>query len=362
MNDFTDTKLLNRAIRKTKSTTSGDLEYFSAKIADLHGMKYAIPFASKSLAMCGAINVANLIYRGPNDNVAIAVPMSATLDVWLAIQETAQSISLVDTDSQTGTICPYSLEHVIRNGSGVRIAIIDRSYGGTSSEQIKNIVNKYPMITITDASDAFGSNIEHDHGDIAVVSCGKSSILPVGGAFLLTNNEMVWDMLASPLSMPNSYISRYDMMSELSASVGLTMLKDFDNNAATRDRNRQIMVEQFDTLESNFMIEIPQTNQAVGNQLCVIVLASPGSMSEIRVSLNKNNIPHQRMYSLLSKSTIRDAFFKDVSASELRKALPGSNRVSCYGLIFPVHASWSTRETRQYASTIVSSILSSWGG
>lgn len=350
MNNYTDDKLLERAIPKARLLELDIVQKFAKSVANLHGAEFAIPFANRAMAIEVAMNAIPKI--GPNGHDSnIAVSTSATYDTWGAIVRSKRNVSLVDIDTQTGLVCPYSLEHVLQNGSHVNGIILDHGYGHIIDPQIGKVLSRYPIFIINDISDAFGVRLDSlpNRSDIAVVSCEDDSVMPVGGAILLMNDSAIYGKCLNMLDAEqDAYTPNLYKMSQISASVGQGMLVDFNKQESSRRSNATIIENELSSCIDNFLIEYTPS-PLYGNKISFILHTDALELAHnIRGEIEHYLCRESRMRSIIGRPSIRHILFPHVDIVDLRRALPGASRIRDFGFVVPVHASWTARQSRRF--------------
>jgi len=238
--DKEDIEAVSGVIRKGMMWTAGPaVKKFEAMIADYVGTKYCVCFNSGTSAL-HAVLLAYNIGRGDE----VIVPSFTFVSTCNAPLFVGAKPVFADIEEDTLGLDPEDVE---RNISKRTKAIIAVHYGGIpcKMEELREIAEKYGLLMIEDAAEAFGAEIRGrkvgTFGDAGVFSFCQNKIITTGeGGCAVTNSREIYNKFLllrshgrcedgnyfssnkSPEYIDLGYNFR---MSEIVASLGISQIK-----------------------------------------------------------------------------------------------------------------------------------------
>ncbi|MBD0726542.1 pyridoxal phosphate-dependent aminotransferase [Flavobacterium sp. L1I52] len=218
----------------------------------------------------------------------------------------------VDSESDTGNICPTALaaaiEDRIAKGKKPKAIIAVHLYGMPYKvQEIHSIAAKYEIPIIEDAAEALGSSYKGRScgtlGTLGVLSFnGNKMITTSAGGALLSDSKVLKEKAIFYATQSREATVHYEhrqigynyRMSNICAGIGLGQLKVLDANITKRRENHLFYKSLFETIEAAELFEVPHADFISNYWLNTILVKTntekKRSREALRLAFEKANI------------------------------------------------------------------------
>ncbi|WP_299677781.1 DegT/DnrJ/EryC1/StrS family aminotransferase [uncultured Dokdonia sp.] len=218
----------------------------------------------------------------------------------------------VDSEKETGNICPEQLEIAIldRIHKGVKpkaIIVVDLYGMPYNAEKVNKIALKYNIPIIEDAAEALGAKFDDVYcgnlGDIGVLSFNTNKIFTtLGGGALVVASDEAYDMchyLATHAREDKPYYEHkrigYNYRMAISSAVfGLSQVDLIDENIEKRKEIKMFYQNIFNSIKGTFITQEP--SEAYQSNFWLSILSvdlnvyKPTIIEELQNAFHKENI------------------------------------------------------------------------
>lgn len=224
----------------------------------------------------------------------------------------------VDSESDTGNICPIALvaaiEDRIAKGKKPKAIIAVHLYGMPYKvEEIHAIAAKYEIPIIEDAAEALGSSYKGRPcgtlGTFGVLSFnGNKMITTSAGGALLSDSKVLKEKAIFYATQSREATVHYEhrqigynyRMSNICAGIGLGQLTVLDVNIAKRRENHLFYKSLFETIEAAELFEVPHADFISNYWLNTILVKTntekKRSREALRLAFEKANIESRPLW------------------------------------------------------------------
>ncbi len=247
--DEDDIEAITNIIKRESFWSSGkEIKEFERLIAEYIGVKYCITFNSGGSALFALMKAYEL-----NENDEVIVPSFTFIATALAPLYVNAKPIFADIEKESLGLDP---EDIVKKITKNTKAIITVHYGGIPCKikEIKEICEKYNLILIEDAAEAFGAKVNNKmigtFGNAAIFSFCQNKIFSTGeGGCVVTNDRKLYEKLKlirsyGRTSLGNYFEKETDVdyvdigynlrLSTIQAALGISQLKKVDKLISMR--------------------------------------------------------------------------------------------------------------------------------
>lgn len=229
-----------------------------------------------------------LLGVGHNDEVLVQTH-TYVASVNPVIYQGATAI-FVDSESETGNICPEALEKAIidriKRGQKPKAIIAVHLYGMPYKvDEIRHIADKYQIPILEDSAEALGSLYKGNKcgtfGDIGVLSFNGNKIITTSGGGAIITKDKKQKARAVFLSTQardkaphyqHSEIGYNYRMSNISAGIGCGQMQVLNKHIALRRKMHDFYISIFSGIEGVTVLREPNENFFSNHWLTVIII------------------------------------------------------------------------------------------
>ncbi len=222
------------------------VERLQQTAADWLGRKHALGVASGTLGLELALKALGVGSTPGNETTRVGVAL-CDYDYpgnFLTIHHLGAVPILIDTDLQTGQMCPASLTKAINHSEIPVKAVVASVLHGSSPDlgAIASVCDKAGIPMIEDACQGVGGALfgkrHGSHGAISIWSFGGSKLLSAGRGGMVFTNDPV---LAQRMRLANTRGSVVAGLSELQAAAVLAQWPQLESRHTHRAREAEIL-------------------------------------------------------------------------------------------------------------------------
>ena len=340
-----DIESVANVIKKGAFWSSGkEIEEFESLIADYIGINYCVTFNSGGSALYALM----LAYDfKPGDE--IIVPSFTFIATAYAPLYVGTKPVFADIEKETLGLDPEDVKKKITKRTK---AIIPIHYGGIPCkiEELKDIAEKYNLILIEDAAEAFGAKVRNKcvgtFGNAAIFSFCQNKIFSTGeGGCVVTNDKKLYEKLKlirsyGRISLENYFEKESNIdyieigynlrLSTIQAALGISQLKKVDKLIAMRRNIANYYNNRLKDIEGIEILKEKKNNFSV-YQLYSILVKDKVLRDNLLKYLEKRKIASKVYFHPCHKYSI----FRKLGYSEIH--LPITEEISNKILSLPIY-------------------------
>ena len=244
----------------------------------------------------------------------------------------------IDSEKDTWSMCPLLLEQAIKKcisqKKNPKAIIINSNYGMPSKiEAIVSIAKFYDIKLIEDAASALGSTYKKQKcgtfGDFGIISFNENKILTTfGGGILICKSEEEKNSaiyLATQAKEEYTYYQHSEIgynyrMNKISASVGLSELKNIEKYIFCRRQVHSFYSKLFENIEGIILHKEPNQNYFSNHWFTSVLINEKlvgFSCEDLRLQLLKDNIESRPLWKPMHLQPVfKDCSYYGASVSE----------------------------------------------